>query len=58
LEIKLIGKDELIPFQVGITSFGSGISCGEAKVPAVYTRVSSYIKWIETHVKESFDPVG
>jgi len=30
---------------VGITSFGKG--CGIANIPAIYTRVSKYIDWIE-----------
>lgn len=32
--------------QIGITSF-AGVSCGEKDSPAVYTRVSKYISWIE-----------
>lgn len=30
----------------GIVSFGSGLSCNTRKKPAVYTRVSAYIDWI------------
>lgn len=30
----------------GIVSFGSGWSCNTLKKPAVYTRVSAYIDWI------------
>lgn len=30
----------------GIVSFGSGLSCNTLKKPAVYTRVSAYIDWI------------
>ncbi|XP_018789944.1 PREDICTED: serine protease snake-like isoform X1 [Bactrocera latifrons] len=33
-----------MPYVVGITSFGNG--CG-SRVPGVYTRVASYIDWIE-----------
>lgn len=32
-------------FVVGITS--AGVSCGEENSPAIYTRVASYIDWIE-----------
>jgi secreted trypsin-like serine protease len=55
LEIKLYAKSKLIPFVVGITSYGS--ICG-AKIPGVYTRVSSYIPWIESVVNETFDPLS
>ncbi|KAK7794494.1 hypothetical protein R5R35_004713 [Gryllus longicercus] len=34
---------------VGVTSFGKG-SCGTGKAPAVYTRVSRYVSWIESVV--------
>jgi secreted trypsin-like serine protease len=55
LEIKLHAKSKLIPFVVGITSYGS--ICG-AKIPGVYARVSSYIPWIESLVNETFDPLS
>jgi secreted trypsin-like serine protease len=55
LEIKLYAKFKLIPFVVGITSFGS--RCGK-NIPGVYTRVSSYIPWIESVVNETFDPLS
>jgi len=32
--------------QIGITSF-AGQFCGEKDSPAVYTRISNYIAWIE-----------
>lgn len=35
--------------QFGITSFGTGF-CGDKDKPAVYTRVSEYIPWIERTV--------
>lgn len=34
---------------VGITSFGSPF-CGQRNSPGVYTRVSSYLDWIESKV--------
>ncbi|XP_058455315.1 serine protease snake-like [Malaya genurostris] len=37
-----------IYYVVGVTSAGS--SCGEGRSPSVYTRVSSYIDWIESIV--------
>nr|XP_023023062.1 complement C1r subcomponent-like [Leptinotarsa decemlineata] len=33
---------------VGITSFGK--SCGQVNTPAIYTRVSEYIPWIEQNI--------
>jgi Trypsin len=45
----------MIPFLVGITSFGAGCASGS---PGVYTRVSSYIKWIENITLETFDPIS
>jgi secreted trypsin-like serine protease len=55
LEIKLYGQSKLIPFLVGLTSFGIGCATDS---PGVYTRVSSYIDWIETAVNETFDPIS
>jgi secreted trypsin-like serine protease len=33
---------------IGITSFGKG--CATINIPAVYTRVSHYVQWIEKNV--------
>jgi secreted trypsin-like serine protease len=55
LQIKLLGQSELIPFLVEVTSLGIGCAIGS---PGVYTRISSYIDWIETAVNETFDPIG
>ncbi|XP_052899529.1 transmembrane protease serine 9-like [Anopheles moucheti] len=52
LQIKLMANNRLIPFVVGITSFGR--FCGTA-TPAVYSRVSSYVDWIQTETGVSFD---
>nr|XP_019531239.2 uncharacterized protein LOC109402953 [Aedes albopictus] len=53
LQIKLMSNHRSTPYVVGITSFSA--FCGMA-VPSVYTRVSSYISWIETETGESFAP--
>jgi len=34
--------------QIGITSFGSGFGC-EIGYHAAFTRVASFLEWIETH---------
>uniref|UniRef100_A0A4Y0BR53 Peptidase S1 domain-containing protein n=1 Tax=Anopheles funestus TaxID=62324 RepID=A0A4Y0BR53_ANOFN len=52
LQIKLMANNRLIPFVVGITSFGR--FCGTA-TPAVYSRVSSYVDWLQTETGQSFD---
>lgn len=41
---KLIVGTKTVPYIIGITSFGSFCASG---VPAVYTRVSDYRRWIE-----------
>ena len=35
-------------FIVGITSYGKG--CGSPGIPGIYTRVSSFIDWIEERI--------
>lgn len=37
--------------QIGIVSFGN--KCGEPGYPGVYTRVSSYVKWISENILDS-----
>ncbi|XP_058811598.1 uncharacterized protein LOC131676532 [Topomyia yanbarensis] len=53
LQIKLMSNHRSTPYVVGITSFGA--FCGTS-TPSVYTRVSSYIPWIETETNTSFTP--
>lgn len=38
------------PILLGITSFGEKALCGEARLPAIYTKVSSYDDWILSYV--------
>ncbi|XP_058449049.1 uncharacterized protein LOC131429008 [Malaya genurostris] len=51
LQIKLMSNHRTTPYVVGITSFGA--FCG-TMTPSVYTRVSSYIPWIEAETNTSF----
>ncbi|XP_054273148.1 venom protease-like [Macrosteles quadrilineatus] len=50
--LQYLRPDSCMYSQVGITSFGvkCGNFYGQPKYPAIYTRVSSYIQWIETNV--------
>lgn len=41
-------NNDCVFYVVGITSFGK--VCGAARSPGVYTRVSSFIPWIESIV--------
>lgn len=38
------------PILLGLTSFGETAACGEARIPAIYTKVSSYDDWILSYV--------
>lgn len=49
LEMKLAYGKTLVPFIVGVTSFGVG--CGSDD-PGVYTRISSFIDWLMGEVPE------
>ncbi|XP_037777552.1 proclotting enzyme-like [Penaeus monodon] len=48
LAVQVDGKYVLL----GITSYGHG--CATPGVPGVYTRVSSFIPWIEGHIEEGY----
>jgi secreted trypsin-like serine protease len=56
LQIELYANGKMIPFLAGLTSYGSS-ACG-SEIPSVYTRISSYIPWIEEIVNKTFDPLG
>jgi len=52
LQIRNDGTDNALTYtQFGITSFGSSF-CGDKESPGVYTRVSSYIAWIEQTIAQ------
>lgn len=53
LGVKLVSDHRLIPFVVGVTSFGAACGLG---TPGVYIKVASFIPWIESVVGISFDP--
>ena len=52
--LMMIQKDpktrSLVWVQVGIVSFGAPNDCGVKGLPGVYTKVSSYMKWILDHI--------
>ena len=41
--------------QIGITSFGSGLGC-EIGMHAAFTRVESFLQWIETNTGVAVEP--
>ncbi|KAK3926649.1 Collagenase [Frankliniella fusca] len=47
----VVYDDESVPTLVGIASFGVSQSCETSK-PAKFTRVTSYLKWIEDSIKK------
>lgn len=49
----LVVHDEQGPFQVGLTSYGSIIGC-ELGFPGVFTRVTSFLDWIEARTGISY----
>ena len=38
-------------FQIGIVSFSVGNECGKKNLPGVYTKVESYLDWIESKLE-------
>lgn len=44
---RMLDSDEYYE-QIGIVSFGNG--CGHPKAPAVYTKISAYIQWIQASI--------
>jgi secreted trypsin-like serine protease len=44
-----IDKDPCTFYVIGVTSFGS-VYCGAPNAPSVYTRISSFVDWIEEKV--------
>ena len=46
----MVVSNQDIAIIYGIISFGDG--CGKPKLPGVYTRVTSYLKWIKNHMEK------
>ncbi|XP_058822363.1 serine protease snake-like [Topomyia yanbarensis] len=54
IQIELSDVNKVIPYLVGVTSFGTG--CWEGSF-GVYTKISKYIDWIRTMVNVTVDPI-
>ena len=39
-------------YQIGIVSFSAGNKCGTKYLPGVYTKVESYLEWIESNLEQ------
>ncbi|MBF81998.1 MAG: hypothetical protein CL522_01130 [Actinobacteria bacterium] len=52
----LVGNYSGVLYLVGIVSWGEG--CAQEDYPGVYTRVSSYVSWIESYIGSTWDEVG
>ena len=50
--LQCLGNDGLW-YEVGITSFGFTMNCGLEHWPDAFTRISSYIDWIESTISHN-----